>query len=86
MDSVRLARLASEAADLLAGGEAGGAVERAEEARALWRGCPFAPWSDEPWAAASLVATRGRDRPGRGAGRRTHALTTSTRVATEADT
>ena len=43
--------------------EAGGAVERAEEARALWRGRPFAPWSDEPWAAASLVATRGRDDP-----------------------
>jgi hypothetical protein len=45
VDSVRLARLADEAADQLAGGEAGRAVERAEEAeeaRALWRGRPFA--------------------------------------------
>jgi hypothetical protein len=42
VDSVRLARLAGEAVDLLAGGEAGRAVERAEEARALWRGRPFA--------------------------------------------
>ncbi|MEJ2865890.1 BTAD domain-containing putative transcriptional regulator [Actinomycetospora flava] len=55
LDSASCASLVREASELLAAGEAGRAVERAEQARALWRGRPFAPWSDETWAAAVVA-------------------------------
>jgi DNA-binding SARP family transcriptional activator len=55
VDSVRFAELTGQAAGLLAAGDAGQAVPRAEQARALWRGRPWSPWSDEPWAAAAVA-------------------------------
>jgi DNA-binding SARP family transcriptional activator len=55
VDSVRFAVLTGQAAELLTAGAAGQAVQRAEQARALWRGRPWSPWSDEPWAAAAVA-------------------------------
>ncbi|MBV9794428.1 MAG: AAA family ATPase [Actinobacteria bacterium] len=55
VDSVRFAALVSQASELLAAGDAAGAVTRTEAARALWRDRPLAPWSDEPWAAAAVA-------------------------------
>ncbi|GAY12767.1 BTAD domain-containing putative transcriptional regulator [Pseudonocardia sp. N23] len=55
VDSLRFARLADDARALLADGRAAQARDRAEEALALWRGRPFAPLSDEEWAAAAVA-------------------------------
>jgi DNA-binding SARP family transcriptional activator len=54
VDSRQFEQLAGEAAELRAGGRAGEAVQRAEEALALWRGRPYAAVADEPWAAAAV--------------------------------
>lgn len=63
VDSLRFEQLAEDASDLLAGGQPERALRRAEEALELWRGRPFTPASDEPWAAptvARLEALRGQ--------------------------
>ena len=54
VDSHRFVRLAREAEDALSS-RSQDAVARAREAEALWRGRPFAPCSDEPWALAAVV-------------------------------
>jgi DNA-binding SARP family transcriptional activator len=54
-DSVRFAALVTQAAELLAAGDADQALARAGAARELWRGRPLSPWSDEPWAAAAVA-------------------------------
>ena len=55
IDSVRFAALVTQAAELLAAGDAGQALARAQAARELWRGRPLSPWSDEAWAAAAVA-------------------------------
>lgn len=70
IDSAGFARLVRESAETLAAGDAGRAVERAEQARALWRGRPYVPWSDEPWATATGRAARGAAPPADGHPRR----------------
>ena len=78
---MQFVRLADEAVDLLTGGQAERALRRTDEALALWRGRPFIPVSDEPWApsvarleelhaqvrGASDRGAAGRGRPGAGA-------------------
>jgi DNA-binding SARP family transcriptional activator len=54
VDSARFAALVTQAGELLAAGDAGQALARAQAARELWRGRPLSPWSDEPWAAAAV--------------------------------
>ena len=76
VDSVRFAALVTQAGELLAAGEAGQALARAQAARELWRGRPLSPWSDEalggrrggPAGGAEPPADRGPGR--RAAGRR----------------
>ena len=55
VDSVRFAALVTQAGELLAAGDAGQALARAQAARELWRGRPLSPWSDEAWAAAAVA-------------------------------
>ena len=55
VDSLRFARLAEEARALLADGRPDDARDRADEALGLWRGRPFAPLSDEEWAAPAVA-------------------------------
>jgi DNA-binding SARP family transcriptional activator len=55
IDSVQFAALVTQAAELLAAGQADQALARAQAARELWRGRPLSPWSDEPWAAAAVA-------------------------------
>ena len=55
VDSTRFVRLADEAVDLLAGGQPERALRRTDEALALWRGRPFTPVSDEPWARPAVA-------------------------------
>jgi DNA-binding SARP family transcriptional activator len=55
VDSVRFAGLVAQAGELLAAGNAGPAAAGAQAARALWRGRPLSPWSDELWAAAGVA-------------------------------
>lgn len=55
VDSLRFEQLAADAADLLAGGQPDRALRRADQALALWRGRPFTPVTDEPWAAATVA-------------------------------
>jgi DNA-binding SARP family transcriptional activator len=55
VDSVRFARLAAQAHDLLADGSAEQARQRAEEALGLWRGRPYPTVADEPWATAAVA-------------------------------
>ncbi len=54
-DSVQFAALVTQAAELLAAGDAGQALDRAQAARELWRGRPLSPWSDEAWATAAVA-------------------------------
>ncbi|HEY0932924.1 MAG TPA: BTAD domain-containing putative transcriptional regulator, partial [Trebonia sp.] len=55
IDSVRYAALAAEAGELLAAGDAAAALERAEVARALWRGRPYGAVADQGWARAAVA-------------------------------
>jgi predicted ATPase/DNA-binding SARP family transcriptional activator len=55
IDSARFAALAAEAGELLAAGEAGRALDRAEEATALWRGRPYGGAADQQWARAAVA-------------------------------
>src|SRR3954465_9812300 len=48
-DSARFAALAAGGGDLLAAGEADRALQRAEEAAALWRGRPYGAAADQEW-------------------------------------
>ena len=54
-DSVQFAALVTQAAELLAAGDADQALARAQAARELWRGRPLSPWSDEAWATAAVA-------------------------------
>ena len=54
-DSVRFATLVTQAAELLAAGQADQGLARAQAARELWRGLPLSPWSDEAWATAAVA-------------------------------
>lgn len=55
VDSLRFEQLTVEAGDLLAGGQPRRALRRTSDALDLWRGRPFTPVSDEPWAAATVA-------------------------------
>ncbi len=55
IDSARFAALAREAGELLATGDAYQALQRAEEAAALWRGRPYGAAADEEWARAAVA-------------------------------
>ncbi|MDT0350161.1 BTAD domain-containing putative transcriptional regulator [Pseudonocardia charpentierae] len=55
VDSMRFARLADEAVALLADGQPERVLRRTDEALALWRGTPFTPVSDEPWARPAVA-------------------------------
>jgi predicted ATPase/DNA-binding SARP family transcriptional activator len=55
VDSLRFARLAVDAADLLADGSAARALRRTEEALGSWRGRPYGDAADEPWAVAAVA-------------------------------
>lgn len=58
-DSARFVRLATTAADLLAVGDAAGALGHAAEAAALWRGRPYGVAADEGWARAAVARLDG---------------------------
>ncbi|MCD2189382.1 AfsR/SARP family transcriptional regulator [Actinomycetospora soli] len=62
VDSVVFTRAAREATERLAAGDAPGAVGQAERARSLWRGRPYAPYTDEPWAEAAAAGLEERGR------------------------
>ena len=53
VDSVRFERLAGDARDLFAGGELERTRSVCDEALGLWRGEPWTPYTDEPWALAA---------------------------------
>ena len=55
IDSVRYAALAAEAGELLAAEEGARALDRAEEALALWRGRPYGVAADQQWARAAVA-------------------------------
>jgi DNA-binding SARP family transcriptional activator len=55
LDSTIFERFADEGRDALATGRADRAVRRFDAALVLWRGRPFAPCSDEPWAEATVA-------------------------------
>ncbi|HEV7657601.1 MAG TPA: BTAD domain-containing putative transcriptional regulator [Mycobacteriales bacterium] len=54
VDSMQFSNLAADAQHLLARDEADRALQRCEEALALWRGRPFTPLADEGWAQAAV--------------------------------
>lgn len=55
VDSLRFARLATDAADLLATGSPDRALRRTDDALALWRGRPYGDAAGAPWAAAATA-------------------------------
>lgn len=55
VDSLRFAELAWDTDRRLADGRADEGVALAEQARALWRGRPFAAVADQPWAAPAVA-------------------------------
>jgi len=55
VDSLRFARLTTEAGDLLGGGAPERALRRTEEALRMWRGRPYGSAADAPWAAAAVA-------------------------------
>ncbi len=55
VDSLRFARLAGDAADLLAAGSPDRALRRTEEALTLWRGRPYGEAADTAWAEAATA-------------------------------
>ena len=58
VDSLRFETLAGEARDLLVTQQPRRALARCDEALALWRGQPWSPHSDEPWAMAAAGRLR----------------------------
>ncbi|ODU03656.1 MAG: hypothetical protein ABS81_13250 [Pseudonocardia sp. SCN 72-86] len=58
-DSARFVRLATTAAELLAAGDAAGALAHATEAAALWRGRPYGMAADADWAHAAVARLDG---------------------------
>ena len=55
IDAHTFESLAGQARSLLLDGQPGPAVARATEATALWRGRPYSPLSDRPWAAPAVA-------------------------------
>lgn len=55
VDSLRFARLAVDAADLLAQGAPERALRRTTEALASWRGRPYGDAADAPWTSAAVA-------------------------------
>ncbi|MEJ2868657.1 BTAD domain-containing putative transcriptional regulator [Actinomycetospora sp. OC33-EN08] len=55
VDSLRFARLATEAAALLGQGASERVLRRTEEALRMWRGRPYGTAADAPWAAAAVA-------------------------------
>ncbi|MHC1558303.1 AfsR/SARP family transcriptional regulator [Actinomycetospora sp. C-140] len=55
VDSVLFSELASEVRDLLAAGHAAAAVVRADKALGLWRGRPYGPLAERPWAQPAVA-------------------------------
>jgi predicted ATPase/DNA-binding SARP family transcriptional activator len=55
VDSLLFGELAGEVRDLLAAGQATAAVARADTALALWRGRPFGPLAEHPWARPAVA-------------------------------
>ena len=62
VDSLQFVALATTAASHLEAGQPDLALRDAEQARALWRGRPLTPWSDEDWAAAPVARLEELDR------------------------
>lgn len=68
VDSVRFGQLTGDAQASLASGRPDRAIEQLDRALSLWRGAPYAPFTDEDWAAptaARLVETRDQANAGR---------------------
>jgi predicted ATPase/DNA-binding SARP family transcriptional activator len=59
LDSARFERLASEGRDLLDADRPARALQRLDEALALWRGRPYTPLSDEQWAEPAVARLDG---------------------------
>jgi len=55
IDSSRFEQLAVQAGELLAGTDAAGALRCCDMALALWRGSPYAPFTDEEWVSAAAA-------------------------------
>ncbi|MFC5064856.1 AfsR/SARP family transcriptional regulator [Actinomycetospora atypica] len=55
IDSALFARGVARAGESLAAGNPRTALAECEQARTRWRGRPFSPWSDEPWATATVA-------------------------------
>jgi len=55
IDSRRFETMADQVRALLGAGRPGPAVARAAEATSLWRGRPYSPLSDAPWAAPAVA-------------------------------
>ncbi len=53
VDSTRFEVLAGDTRDLVASGQLRRAITRCDEALGLWRGRPWTPYSDEPWASTA---------------------------------
>lgn len=63
VDSLAFAESVTEVGDLLAAGQAGSAVQRADTALTLWRGDPYGEYADASWAqpaVARLVELHGQ--------------------------
>lgn len=55
VDSLSFDRLLGDARDLLIADQPARALARCEEALKMWRGSPWAPYSDEQWATAAVT-------------------------------
>ncbi len=55
VDAERFAELVRGASAAREAGDAARAVALCDEALSLWRGRPFSPFSDEPWAVGDVV-------------------------------
>lgn len=55
VDSLRFTQLAADARALRSAGQPDRALRRCEEALGLWRGQPYVPVGDEPWALPSVT-------------------------------
>ncbi|MFC5139107.1 BTAD domain-containing putative transcriptional regulator [Actinomycetospora rhizophila] len=55
VDSLLFSELAGEVRDLIAAGHASAAVVRADKALGLWRGRPYGPLAERPWAQPAVA-------------------------------